>query len=280
MSVRSSRRAVPLLVLGESRTSALRQRLDSVVKSWHQTWSSEGASPPVTELATEGAEHETRNGAVAIVASRDETVLLCAIASGDIGRLLVGAGAAEGLAAVSPPTEGLSASLTENIIRELCKYIVESALPGARCTLERQPPSSRHIANLTAARSIAATVAFGKGLPAIELVLEAEVVDALLGPRPLGASSEGMTSRRRATNDQSVRVTAVLGTAAVSWRDLTTLAAGEVLVLDQTLESPCALVVGDDTRIADAQLGTRGGALAVQITRITPEATRPRGPYQ
>jgi flagellar motor switch/type III secretory pathway protein FliN len=81
-----------------------------------------------------------------------------------------------------------------------------------------------------------------------------------------------MTSRRNASSEERVRVSAMLGTAAVTWRDLTALAAGHVIVLDQSLDSSCALLVGSKGKIGDAQVGAVDGSLAVQITRVTPDA--------
>jgi flagellar motor switch protein FliM len=122
-------------------------------------------------------------------------------------------------------------------------------------------------------RSTTAIVTLGKARAAIELVLVPEMVDALVGTRPTVQSNEKMTSRRRAITDERVRVSAMLGTATVSWRDLTTLAAGQVIVLDQTLDAPCTLTVGSSGKVGEAQLGTVGDSMAVQVTRVSTSRT-------
>jgi flagellar motor switch protein FliM len=102
----------------------------------------------------------------------------------------------------------------------------------------------------------------------LELVLTPLLMDALLAGRPPVHSNEAFTGRRKACHEQPARVTAVLGTATVSWRDLQALCAGDVIVLEHSLSAPCTLQVGANASIADAQLGRLGNSLAAQITRI------------
>jgi hypothetical protein len=119
------------------------------------------------------------------------------------------------------------------------------------------------------------TVSIGtdKARPAVVLVLMSALIDALLAGRPAVAGGEPMAGRRSASAEQPVVLSAVLGSATVSWRELTDLCIGDVIVLDQTLSAPCVLHVGGTAAVADAQLGHVDNMLSAQVTRIRPAAS-------
>lgn len=102
----------------------------------------------------------------------------------------------------------------------------------------------------------------------LELELTPLVVDALLAERPAVVSREGLSGRRKASMEQRVTLSAVLGSATVSWRELLALCVGDVIVLDQKLSAPCTLQLGAASPIAEAQLGHVNNMLAAQVTRI------------
>ena len=273
MSAFQNPKGVPLLVLGGARRRMLQDRLTAIVKGWHKAWASEGAAEPTMTLATDPISREPRGGAVMIIAQRESAPVMYAIGTADVARLLIGVGAPEGaLAAIISPADGLSLSLAEGVVRGLCNEIVKAAFPNTECVLERQ---RAHVATGPGTpardRSTPVTLNFGKARPAVELSLAPELVDALLGPRPAAASEERMASRREASKEECVRLSAMLGTAVVSWRDLTALAAGHVIVLDQSLDNSCVLLVSGKGKLGDAQVGAVNGSLAVQITRVTPQ---------
>ena len=272
MSSGDKPKTVPLLVLGATRRRMLQDRLTAIVKGWHKAWASEGVAEPTVTLATDPISREPRGGTVMILGSRAGALVIYATGTADVARLLAGVGAPEGaLAAIISPADGLSLSLAEGVVRGLCSEIVKAAFPNTECVLERQ---RTHLVNAPGAhlrdRNTPVIATFGRARPAVEFSLAPELVDALLGPRPAVSGTERLTSRRAASTDERVQVSATLGTAVVSWRDLTALAAGNVLVLDQTLDSACALLVSGKGKLGDAQVGVVNGALAVQITRVTP----------
>jgi hypothetical protein len=271
MSAGDKPKGVPLLVLGGARRRMLQDRLTSIVKGWHKAWASEGVAEPTVTLATDPISREPRGGTVTIIALREGAPVMYAIGTADVARLLVGVGAPEGaLAAIISPADGLSLSLAEGVVRGLCNEIVKSAFPKVECVLERQRAYVAHGPGTPVRdRSTPVTLSFGRARPAVELALAPELVDALVGPRPAAPSGERMTSRGDASREECVRLSAMLGTAAVSWRDLTALAAGHVIVLDQSLDSSCVLLVGGKGKLGDAQVGAVNGSLAVQITRVT-----------
>ena len=269
MSTIKDSKPVPLLFLGTARRRALQERLSTLVKSWYQTWASDAATEPTVTLASDSVAREPRSGTVTLLAKRDGAILISAVGNADVVRMLVGVGAPEGaLAAMISPADGLSLSLAEGVVRALCSDILKAAFPSSDCVLERQRVS--HSGSASSAirdRNTPVVVAFGKGRAAVELSLASELVDVLAGPRP-SVAGERLTPRRHASNEERVRVSAILGTATVSWRDLTALAAGHVIVLDQPLESSCTLQIGGKGKIADVQIGAADGSLAVQVTRV------------
>lgn len=272
MSTADKPKAVPLLVLGSSRRRMLHERLTAIVMSWYKAWASEGVTQPTVTLATDPMSREPRGGTVTLLALHEGMPVIYALGTADVARLLVGVGTADGaLAALISPADGLSLSLAEGVVRGLCSEILQAAFPDSACALERQ--RAHGVGGPGAPvrdRNTPVIVSFGKARPAVELALAPELVDALLGPRPRVSSAERLTPRRQAGGEERVRVSAMLGTAVVSWRDLTALAAGNVLVLDQTLDSSCVLLVSGKDKLGDAQVGVVDGSLAVQITSVTP----------
>jgi hypothetical protein len=277
MSMAVQRGVVPWLVLGDQRRKALQERVAGIVRGWHQTWCGETCSDPAVSLGTEAA-GAPRPGAVTVRAGHEGVTLICATASADLVRILAGVGSPQGaLGTMLAPTEGLVLGVTEAVVRDLCRALLQAALPDMSCSFERERTA---ILNRELRKgSIAVTVALGKGIrSALDLLLAPEIIEALLGARPAAAGSDRLVSRLQATGEERVRVSALLGGATVSWRELKALCTGDVLVLEQPLENPCALLVGGQGPIAEAQLGMRAGALAVQITRIGSQSTPTRAP--
>jgi Na+(H+)/acetate symporter ActP len=271
MSAGDKPKCVPLLVLGGARRRMLQDRLTTIVRGWHKAWASEGIAEPTVTLAADPISREPRGGTVTILGLREGAPVIYANATADVARLLGGVGAPEGaLAAIISPADGLSLSLAEGVVRGLCSEIVKAGFPNGECVLERQRVHFAHGPGTASRdRNTHVSLTFGKARPPVEFSLAPELVDALLGSRPTVSSTERLTSRRNASSEERVRVSAMLGTAVVSWRELTALAAGNVLVLDQTLDSSCALLVSGKGKLGDAQVGAVNGALAVQITRVT-----------
>jgi flagellar motor switch/type III secretory pathway protein FliN len=193
----------------------------------------------------------------------------------DFLRILSGVGPGEGVftTAVDTPQGSVAEALTAEIITALCMGIAHAALPAVRCSVQRLDMQTNDLTGIrrrSRAQTLTVSIATDKARPAVELVLTPVLVDALLAGRPAVASREPMTGRRSASAEQPVALSAVLGSATVSWRDLTELCIGDVIVLDQALSAPCVLHIGGTTAVADAQLGHIDNALAAQVTRIRP----------
>lgn len=276
--------AVAYLVLGETRRRRLRDRLGGLLDGWYRTWAAAptaaGAHP---ELSVEVAHRDTslRGDVWVFVASRGGEVLLKATVPIDILRLLSGVGPATGTGVFTHPVDashgdGLTSQLTERVVATLCTDITQAALPAAQVSVRRVGPAGAAGSVVVPAavrrspmeQTLVVSIGADKPRPLLELTVTPTVIDALLTSRPVVANNESVTGRRKASHEQRVTVSAVLGTAKVSWRDLQALCVGDVIVLDQSLSAPCTLRVGTSTPVADAQLGRMGNTLAAQVTRI------------
>jgi hypothetical protein len=249
---------VPYLLLGESRRRRLQERLGALVDSWYRTWAPPTAAEPLAELApAAGREPTVRGDTWVFAAAHGGQPVLKATVPTDLLRIL------NGIGTLDSAHGSLILRLTETTVTALCAEICGSAFPGARCPVTRLDPATS--ATTTGAQVLLVSVTLDRPRPLLELVLTPVLIDALLAGRPAVRSNEALTPRRRACQEQPARVTAILGTATVSWRDLQALSEGDVIVLDQSLTAPCTLRVGTDRPIADAQLGRVGNSLAAQI---------------
>jgi flagellar motor switch protein FliM/N len=275
---------VPYLVLGETRRRRLQDRLGGLLDGWYRNWASEptaGGAHPELSIEVSHRESALRGDVWTFIASRGDETLLKATVPVDVLRVLGGVGPPAGTGVFTHTMdasrgEGFTALLTERIATTLCTDITKSAFPAAQASVRRVGTGSAAgaVVALASARrnsmmqTLVVSIGTDRPRPFLELTLTPMIIDALLADRPGIASGEGLTGRRKASQEQPVTVNAVLGTAKVSWRDLQALCVGDVIVLEQSLSAPCTLRVGADIPVADAQLGRIGNSLAAQITLI------------
>ena len=277
MNSASGERAVPVLLLGETRRRRLHERLTAIVEPWYRLWAPARAGGVFVELAGDG---QSRDSAVraegwtfAAEGDAGEPWLHLA-APPDFLRLLSGVGPSEGVftSSFDSPAGGLTAALTEDILGVLCQEMQKACGPAKARTFRRVDAAAgiTSASRLTKQRQIVmVSISTDRVRMLLELNLSAEFVDACLGPRPRLASREALVGRRQAAADEaSVSIRAVLGQTLVSWQDLNSLSVGDVIVLDQPLSAPCSLQVGDAVGIADAQLGRIDTRLAAQIINL------------
>ena len=275
--------AVPYLLLGDIRRRRLQERLGTLVDGWYRTWAPPTATEPLAELVADGSSRDSavRGDAWIFEASRGQEVLIKATVPVEFVRLINGVSQATTAGGMFTSTAEVShgafaAQVTEEIVAALCAQVTEAAFPGGRCSVERLGQTGGVIAvpiaaaarRNCAAQTLVVSILTDKPRPVLELLLAPAIVDALLATRPTLISKETLNGRRRASLEQPVKMSAVLGNAVVSWRDLQSLCVGDVIVLEQSLSAPCTLQVGDGPPVADAQLGHQGNTLAAQITRI------------
>lgn len=271
----STPEAVPYLLLGDTRLRRLQDRVRGLLESWYGTWAPDNAAHPHTELSPDGPPSETavRGECWTFTASRaQDDVLLQATVPADFLRLLSGASSATSVltSGTDCARGALAVAATGKIVGALCTEIAHAALPRTPISMQRLShatdiPSLRRRPGV---RALLVSVGIDRPRVVLELLLTAPIIDALLAERPPIAGHEPLIARRKASAEQPVAVSAVLGNATVNWRDLLALCIGDVIVLEQSLSSRCTLHVGGATPIAEAQIGQVDNTLAAQVTRV------------
>lgn len=261
----------PYLVFGEHRRSQLRERIAPRVDRWYRLWAPQRAEDGRPELLDEEAmppDAGLRDG-WCFTASQQNEPVLHALVRADFLRLLSGVGPGEGV--YTSLGEGarthLAATLTEEIVRALCMEMLRGTKSSATCTLERRDGHDVDVAALSAHGRSPIWMLTTPREPtrvALALILSPQLIDALL-ERPRLESAEPLARRRLVSREQQVPLRAILGTTTVSWRELTALRIGDVVVLEQSLGTLCALEVGASASLLEAQIGREGDALAVQV---------------
>jgi hypothetical protein len=261
--------AVPFLLMGESRRRLLKSRVQGLLERWYRTWAPERASPVHLEYTAERRnENAMRADELRYAASTPESHLLQIHLSNQFLRILSGLGPADGVFTSGPAVAGaLSGDLTASIVRALCIDLVQAAQPATMPQVERIEAVSP-VKGQARDLEFAVTVGTEPRRPLLHVLLSPPLIDLLIRERPAVGQRESLVARRKASGELPVRVSAVLGTANVAWRDLTALSVGDVIVLDQSLAAPCSLQIEGGQTVADAHLGRIEQALAAQLTRV------------
>ena len=172
-------------------------------------------------------------------------------------------------------TEGGRSSLSQT---SAIAFDVQSQLHGLVCaqlaSLWRLTPhedaSSRSLRDVVADSALAQWFVCVATRPAhpqplLAIFLSAAIVDQWVPRARSAVPEEKVLPRKAAIRDNDVRVDVVLGDVDVGCVDLTQLAVGDVLVLNQELTSPAKLQSIAGTFIAKVQVGRVGERLGVHI---------------
>jgi flagellar motor switch/type III secretory pathway protein FliN len=280
MSLSHAPRPVPLLLLGESRRRLLLQRLERVVADWHAAWASEGIPPPTVELPAAASVLDSGRQCVALAAFTDGELLSHVEADPDFVKALCVSSHRERLSLSFTSARGrLEGALTEQVLGALLTALVGFALPTVTCAVRKGGREVLDEAGLhwhRRAFRVRVVVGHSEGRRTLELDAAPCLVEGFLGGRPEVSGTETLSARRHAVEAERVTVTISLGSASVSWGELTALSVGDAIVLDQDLNAACTLSVSGSKAVAEAHLGRIDRALAVQIARIHAHERRER----
>lgn len=272
MSEPPAHRPVPLLVLGDNRRRRLREQVTRIVSEWHSAWACEGAPPLVVEVPVAGGVQARPAGRERVMLAAfkgDERLLYAETATGFVKSLCV-PGSRDSVS-FSSPGGSLEGALTEAAVRALCASLAHAALPSASCQVRAcDPVDPQDCGPVRQPRDIRLTISSDRpeSGAALELCLSPALVDALLGVRPPVAKKESFMARKQAADGERVVVTVTLGSASVCWRDLTELAVGDAILLDQDLDAACVLTIGGSETIAEGHLGRLDRLRAVQVAHV------------
>jgi len=263
--------APPLLFLGERRRAAIVARTASAARRWRQHWvpaaSDEfdatcdapqrgGFAAPVAAAATSCWALEVAGERVAVLLLPHGTFAWCVLESGAPSLDLGGA----------PGGESLASSLEKEVARSL---LAETCLREPREVANVAPIASAEIAEWSrSARAWTLSLRSPACARGCVLLVAAARLEQLAPARtPVAGERPGV--RREAIGENFVALRAVVGETALSVPELAGLALDDVLVLDQRLTEPVALVSpGNGTAVAAGNLGRSGSRRAIKVAAI------------
>jgi len=263
--------APPLLFLGERRRAAIVARTASAARRWRQHWApaasdefeatcdapqSAGFAAPVAAAATSCWALEVAGERVAVLMLPHGTFAWCVVESGAPSLDLGGA----------PADESLASSLEQEVARSL---LAETCLPEQHEVAKVTALAGAELAEWSrGARAWTLSLRSPACARGCVLLVAAARLE-LLAPARTPATGERPGVRRDAIGENVVALRAVVGETALSVPELAGLALDDVLVLDQRLTEPVALVSpGNGTAVAAGNLGRSGSRRAIKVAAI------------
>jgi flagellar motor switch/type III secretory pathway protein FliN len=261
-------KAQPLLFLGDRRRTALLARVAASARRWRQSWVAQ--APDDFEASCDAPE---RGGFTARIASVATSAWTLEVGGDRVAMLLLPhatfawclheSGSAP-LDGAMPVTAG---SLADTLEREVARTLfMETCAVDGREVADVSRGSLDELAEWSrAARawSLSVKAAGGRGFT---LLIAAARVDAL-APARATCSPQALERRREAVGENTVTLRALVGETRIPVAELAGLALDDVLLLDQPLAEPVALVCGDPAApVAAGNLGRAGARRAIKIT--------------
>jgi flagellar motor switch/type III secretory pathway protein FliN len=257
----------PLLFLGARRRNAVLQKLAMSARRWRQGWAAqsgeefeascespmaEGFTLPVASVATSAWQLELAGDRIAVLLLPHAT-FAWALHEG---------GAAPPDSAAAVAAESLAGRLEHDVARSL---LLESCGIDTRevTAVTRMPPGD--IGEWSrAARAWKAQLRTSAGR-SFTLLLSSARIEKLAPARAL-ADTQPLAQRREAVGENTVTLRALIGETRVPVGELAELALDDVLVLDQALSEPVAVVCGNAAiPVIAGNLGRAGPRRAIKI---------------
>jgi flagellar motor switch/type III secretory pathway protein FliN len=256
------------LLLGDSRRRSLTHRLRQCVAQWRAEWTAEDPPEIRVELCELAAAVPVNDGHEVqyFRAGALQSVMVFAVPASSAAWMAGVCGMRLPYADRSNDVAEIAAGLELAAVEMLARRILAAADAGASTvegTTARVQPLD--IRQLLAARYVAANVTGDDGRDLFNLLISPALVNALLPAPRAVQSTEQMQRRTLAVADESVALEAVLGSSEVSVADLTKLAVGDVMVLNESLSSPAELRIRGGERVAMVSIGRLAGRRAIAV---------------
>ena len=261
--------AQPLLFLGDKRRRTLLARVADSARRWRLSWSKTGESfeahcePPAASGYTELVASISTSCWALEIAGERQAVLLLPHAALHWAVHEGGAGALDAAAAAAPGTiaEELEEEVARTLISDLCAVDEREAISVIRTTSDALADWSRDCRAWTLQLRASSGRAF-------TLLLSARRFEKLAPARAVTPSA-ALVSRRDAVGGNSLLLSAVVGEVEMSVSELAEVAIDDVLVLDQRLADPIAVLAShSNVPVAAGNLGRAGARRAIKITSI------------
>jgi flagellar motor switch/type III secretory pathway protein FliN len=260
----------PLLFLGEKRRDAVTERAGECLRRWRQQWSREAAEsfevnvepPKAGGFTGHVAGAATHCWALELGAQRLAVLLLphstftWAVLEGN-AMVVDSLGGGE-----SPLTAMLEQEAALSLLTAICLLDRREAVTASRLPADTLGDWSRDARAWT---FHARATASGRGCT---VLLAASRVE-MLAPARTPVSARALDSRRDAIGSNTVAVRAVVGEASMPVSELAELALDDVLILDQPLTEPVALIAPDSGFVfATGNLGRAGARRAIKLAAV------------
>ncbi len=257
----------PLLFLGDRRRNAVLQKLAVGARRWRQAWAAQsgeefeascesptaaGFTLPVASVATSAWQLELGVDRIAVLLLPHVT----------FAWVLHEGGAAPPDSAAAVAADSLAERLEHEVARSL---LLESCGIDARevTAVTRMPPGEMGEWS-RAARAWKIQLRTSAGRCFTLLVASSRIEK--LAPARAVADTRPLARRREAVGENTVTLRALIGETRVPVGELAELALDDVLVLDQALSDPVAVVCGDDAiPVIAGNLGRAGPRRAIKI---------------
>jgi hypothetical protein len=259
-----SARAIPFLLLGETRAALLRERLLQGMQQWQQHWFAEAAT---LDLLTQHAVDAPWPGSLSMVFVAAHEPLLQIGASAEFLARLLGL---QAMSACAGPS-AMPAELARSLQLEMLRHLAETWLQSSGVTAyPRADAEDDDTPSIDTQRWWHATFTQPHSFERLWLLIHPSVV-AGLAPARSASATMAPVACRAAIGAEAVSVEAWLGEVRLTLRDFATLRAGDVLVLEDNQSG--YLTAHDQQRIATLQPGRQRQQRAVSIdTLLQPPA--------
>jgi len=263
--------AQPLLFLGDRRRDALTARTSTAARRWRQHWvpgaddtfQTECDPPRAGQQATPVAAVSTSFWALDVAGERIAMLLLpnatfawCVTETGATSPDLAGTITADSLA------EELERDVARTLFAETCLRDAREVASVTRVAPDELADWSR------AARAWTLSLHAAGCTRGCTLRIAAARIEQL-APARAPARGDALGARRDAVGENVVSLRAVVGEASMSMTELAGLALDDVLVLEQRLTEPVALVApGNGAAVAACNLGRSGARRAIKVAGI------------
>ncbi len=266
MSAADRQRAVPFVVLGDTRRRTLADAVRTRVERWRAQWVP-GQERSVRVDVPESGDGDARvHEVICFRVSGACPPLVMLVPARCIPQVVGVRGDAGASASASSESRGLVERLELRALTALARefrtadvlepQVERIALPVAGVQHE-----------YAALRYASVRVTLDEAKCPILFLLSPELVSTVVPVKPSVAGAERLDRRAVAIAEEVVGIEAVLGEGEVSLADLTRLAVGDVLVLEQKLGEPASLAIRGGPAIVGAAPGRVDSMRAIQIKR-------------
>lgn len=256
--------AKPWVLFGDGECRAIESRVVEALDGWGREWLADATPAPAVSFSVDTAGDVGRDWWWAGGRNAWLAIGLPAGWLDMLGPLLAGQTQPDRRAADSSLLGGLNAILMRDLVTRLS--------PGVDAHLAARIPALEVSAAMTPDAISASGVArvecmFAGGGPSIVIGLGPELVLGWVRTGGSGRSTrdDRPESRWAAVQELAVTMEALVGEGEVSLEDLVSLAVGDVVKLDSSLEAPLTVALVDGTPVCAGYVGTQRGRRAVRL---------------